>query len=83
MRRFVAPLVLAALIGCSLLVRVWVNRRFQAPQLVCDEFIYGGIAKSLATTGHLRLRGEAVSGANLLYPALIAPAWLAHRMATV
>ena len=83
MRRFAAPLALAALVVGSVLVRSWVNRRFEAPQLLCDEFIYGGIAKSFATTGYLRLRGTAVSGVNLLYPALIAPAWLAHRMSTV
>jgi hypothetical protein len=83
MRRFAAPIVLAAMIGCSLLVRVWINGRVEAPQVLCDEFIYGAIAKSFATTGHLRLRGAAVSGANLLYPVLIAPAWLAHRMSTV
>ncbi len=65
------------------MVRVWVNRGFEAPQLLCDEFIYGGIAKSFATTGDLRLRGEGVNGVNLLYPALIAPAWLAHKMSTV
>lgn len=69
------------MIGVSVVVRGSLNRRFEAPQLLCDEFIYAGIAKSFATTGHLSYRGGPES-ANLLYPVLIAPAWLAQTMTT-
>ena len=76
-------LTLVALIASSALVRVWVNRGFEGPQLVCDEYIYAGIARRFATTGHLDFAGGPSVGGSLLYPALIAPAWLAHRMSTV
>jgi hypothetical protein len=48
---------------------------------MCDEFIYAGIAKSLATSGHFTFRGEP-NTVSLVYPALIAPAWWAHSMDT-
>ncbi len=72
-----------ALVASSALVRVWVNRGFEGPQLLCDEYIYAGIARRFATTGHLDLGGGPSAGGSLLYPALIAPAWLAHKMSTV
>ena len=59
------------------------NRDFQGPQLYCDEYIYAGIARSFATTGHLHYRGGPAAGGALLYPILIAPAWLEHTMTTV
>ncbi len=62
-------------------VRVWLTRRIAAPQLLCDEFIYADIAKSVATKGHFLVRHEA-SRLSLVYPALIAPAWWADSMAT-
>ena len=58
------------------------NRGFQGPQILCDEYIYAGIARGFATTGHLGFGGGPSLGSALLYPALIAPAWLAHTMAT-
>jgi hypothetical protein len=48
---------------------------------MCDEFIYAGIAKSVALTGHYSLRDEP-NTASYVYPALIAPAWWSHSMAT-
>jgi hypothetical protein len=71
------------MIAASSLIRVWVNRSFEGPQILCDEFIYAGLAKSFATTGHLKLGGGPTAGGSLLYSALIAPAWLAHKMSTV
>jgi hypothetical protein len=63
-------------------IRLWLNRTVAAPQILCDEFIYGDLAKNFATTGHLLIRGE--SGfANPLYAVLISPAWLVtHSMTT-
>lgn len=75
--------MLAALVVCSALVRIWVNRGFEGPHQLCDEYIYAGIARRFATTGHLDLAGGPSAGGSLLYPALIAPAWLAHKMSTV
>jgi len=48
---------------------------------MCDEFIYAGIAKSLASSGQFAFRDEP-NRVSLLYPALIAPAWWAHSMET-
>ena len=77
-------LTLVALVASSALVRVWVNRRLRGTRtFVCDEYIYAGIARRFATTGHLDFAGGPSVGGSLLYPALIAPAWLAHKMSTV
>jgi hypothetical protein len=62
-------------------IRLWLNRTIGAPQILCDEFIYGDLAKNFATTGHLLIRGE--SGfANPLYAVLISPAWLVTHSTT-
>jgi len=82
LRSHAPGLALCALVAGSAIFRFWSNRGFEAPQLYCDEYIYAGIARSFATTGHLHyVRGPAAGGA-LLYPVLIAPAWLAHTMTT-
>lgn len=83
MRRFAPRLALVSMIAASVLIRVWVNRGFEGPQILCDEFIYAGIARRFATTGHLELGGGPTAGGSLLYSALIAPAWLVHKMSTV
>lgn len=93
LRRLFGPgLALASLVVCSAAVRIWVNRSFQGPQLLCDEYIYADIARHFATTGHLGFGsgfggngfgGGPTGGGSLFYPLLIAPAWLAHRMSTV
>jgi hypothetical protein len=82
-RPHAAGVALFALVTCSALVRVRVNHGFQGPQLYCDEYIYAGIARNFATTGHLHYEEGPAGGGALLYPILIAPAWLAHTMATV
>ncbi len=48
---------------------------------MCDEFVYAGIAKSLASSGQFAFRHEP-NTVSLVYPALIAPAWWAHSMET-
>jgi hypothetical protein len=62
--------------------RFWVNRSFEGPQIYCDEYIYAGIARDFATHGHLVFQGGPAAGGALLYPVLIAPAWLVHTMST-
>ena len=61
-------------------IRSYLARKVAAPQLMCDEFIYAGIAKSLASNGHFAFRHE--PNTVSLYPALIAPAWWASSMQT-
>src|SRR5215208_6350959 len=75
-------LALCALIVCSVLGRFWVNGSFEGPQIYCDEYIYAAIARDFATSGHLQFQGGPAAGGALLYPILIAPAWLAHAMST-
>jgi hypothetical protein len=72
---------LVALVIGSIALRIFLARKIAAPQLLCDEFIYAGVAKSLALHGHFMLRHEP-NGASFVYPALIAPAWWANSMET-
>jgi hypothetical protein len=62
-------------------VRTALADRIVTPQLLCDEFIYAGIAKSLAANGHFMFRHEP-NGVSFVYPALLAPAWRAGSMET-
>jgi hypothetical protein len=62
-------------------VRIWAGSRVEAPILLCDEFIYAELAESFADEGKLLLRGEP-SYQSLLYPVLLAPAWLASSVET-
>ena len=50
-------------------IRSYLARKVAAPQLMCDEFIYAGIAKSLASNGHFAFRHEP-NTVSLVYPAL-------------
>ena len=70
------------LVLASVTVRTFLANKIVAPQLLCDEFIYADIAKSVALDGHFTLRGEP-SVVSYVYPALLAPAWWARSMETV
>ena len=70
------------LVLASVTVRTFLANKIAAPQLLCDEFIYADIAKSLALAGHFRVRDEP-NVVSFVYPALLAPAWWAHSMETV
>jgi hypothetical protein len=73
-----------ALVGALLLalvVRIRIGARVEAPLLVCDEYIYAELSQSFAEEGRLLLRGEP-SYQSLVYPILLAPAWLADSVET-
>jgi hypothetical protein len=71
---------LVALVALSVLVRYAFSRRIVAPWILQDELIYSELAKSLAEHGQPRVRDEPYIGAfGLLYPLLIAPAYLLHE----
>jgi hypothetical protein len=72
----VALLVIAAAV-----FRTVLDSRFEAPVVLCDEFIYANLAKNLAQHGRYLLRG-APEHQSYLYPLLLAPAWFAHSMST-
>lgn len=71
-----AGLLLAAIVG-------WIiaGRRIEAPWIFGDELTYSEYAKSFADSGEFLFREQ--SGAFVsIYPALIAPAWLADSVTT-
>jgi hypothetical protein len=72
----VALLVIAAAV-----FRTVLDSRFEAPVVLCDEFIYANLAKNLAQHGRYLLRG-APEHQSYLYPLMLAPAWFAHSMST-
>ena len=66
---------LAAIVGCSAIVRILLTRQLVAPWIMVDELVYSELAKSFAATGHFEIRGVPTSGYGFVYPILIAPAW--------
>jgi hypothetical protein len=71
----------AALVVAAAATRTVLDRRFAAPVVLCDEFIYANLAKNLAEHGQYLLRGTP-RHQSYLYPLLLAPAWFAHSMST-
>jgi hypothetical protein len=82
LRSHAAGVALCAVIVCSVLGRFWVNRGFEGPQIYCDEYTYAAMARDFTTSGHLEFPGGPAAPGSLLYPLLIAPAWLVHTMST-
>lgn len=76
-----AGLALALLILAATVARIVVARGMKAPVVLCDEFIYSGIARNIAEHGRYAYR-EVPSHQSYIYPLLIAPAWLWHSMET-
>jgi hypothetical protein len=68
---------LALLVLASFLVRLQLSRGVVAPYIFTDELTYSELAKSLAESGDRLVRGVPATGYGLVYPALIAPAYLA------
>jgi hypothetical protein len=68
---------LAAIVGLSWLLRLWLVRGMAAPFVFVDEAIYTELARSLADSGSFAVRETAVSGYSILYPALLAPVYAA------
>jgi Dolichyl-phosphate-mannose-protein mannosyltransferase len=54
-------------------------RQARGPWIMVDELIYSELAKSIASSGHLLVRGHVERGYGLVYPALISPAWVLAR----
>jgi hypothetical protein len=76
-----SALALAGALLLALIVRISIGARVEAPLLLCDEFIYAELAQSFADEGRLLLRGEP-SYQSVLYPILLAPAWLGDSAET-
>jgi hypothetical protein len=77
------PLVLAGGLLFALAVRIALARGIATPWIMIDELTYSELAKNFAERGHFLLRDQASPFYNLVYPALISPAWLADPVSTV
>jgi hypothetical protein len=73
-----AKLVLAGLVGVSFVVRFVVALAHATPLYFPDEYIYGGIARSLAEHGKPLIRGGPAHFPAMLEPLAAAPFWLFH-----
>jgi hypothetical protein len=77
-----AVLALAAMIVLSVVVRAVLAWRIPTPWIMVDELLYSELAKSFAERGELLIRDLPYGRLSLIYPILIAPAWLVDEMAT-
>jgi positive regulator of sigma E activity len=68
---------LGGIVVVSFALRAWLARSMVAPFVMVDELVYSELARSLAEDASFAVRGSATSGYSLLYPLMIAPAYLA------
>lgn len=71
-----AVLPLTAIVGFSVFMQVRFAGTISVPWIVPDELIYSELAKSIASASLPGIRGVPMFGYGVLYPVLIAPAWL-------
>lgn len=76
------PLLVSGAVLLVLAVRIWVAFKIATPWIFLDELLYGELAKSIASGGHLWVRGVPADIPSVLYPAAIAPAWLLNDVGT-
>jgi hypothetical protein len=69
---------LAGLVALSVLARYGVGRRMVAPWIMVDEIVYSELARSIAESARLLVRGEPVGSLayGVVYPGLLSPAFL-------
>jgi hypothetical protein len=72
-------LALGGLVGVSFAFRLVAALAHATPLYFPDEYIYGTIARSIATTGKPAVRGIPAHFPALLEPLLAAPFWLTHN----
>jgi hypothetical protein len=77
-----AAVALVGMLLAAVAIRLWLSREITTPWIMIDELLYSEMAKSFATSGHFLVRDAPTSLNNVVYPALISPAWLAHPMGT-
>ena len=74
-------------LGVGVILFAWVARLLLAldiptPWLLLDELVYAELSKGIADHGHYELRGESPLLYSVVYPFLLAPAWLADSVPT-
>ena len=67
---------LVVLVGISTLARAALNLGVSSPWILPDEVVYSDLAKSIASGRFPAVRGVHELGWGVVYPALIAPAWV-------
>ena len=77
-----AWLVLGGIALAAVAGRLWLAGQIPTPWIMVDEIIYSELAKSLAESATLNIRGQPSAFYSLVYPLLIAPSWWASTMAT-
>jgi len=71
-----ARLTLGSIVGISFAVRLLAGLAHATPLYFPDEYIYASLARNLATSGRLAIRGTPAHFPALLEPLLAAPFWL-------
>jgi hypothetical protein len=77
-----AAIALGGMLLVAVAARLWLSRQIVTPWIMIDELLYSEMAKSFASSGDFLVRDAPTSLNNVVYPALISPAWLAHPMGT-
>lgn len=73
---------LGLIVSASFVLRAWLSRDMVAPFIMTDELTYAELGRSLAAGGSFAIRDVAVNGYGVLYPVLIAPAYVAFESLT-
>ncbi len=73
-----ARLLLSGIVAASFLLRFVAALWHTTPLYFPDEYIYSGIARSLAESGRPLIRGSSAHFPAMLEPLLAAPFWLTH-----
>jgi hypothetical protein len=76
LRRVPAWAWLAGIVVASIVFRAWLGSRMAAPFIFTDELQYQENARSLAAGDGIRVRDEPYGIVSVLYPLLLAPAYL-------
>ena len=76
LRRVPAWTWLGVIVTGSIVFRTWLGSRMPAPFIFTDELHYQENARSLAAGAGLQVRDEAFGVVSVLYPLLLAPAYL-------
>jgi len=81
--RVLSPRVaVGAVVAAGTVVQALLARLVPMPSVFPDEYLYSQLGRSLATTGHLTIRGVNPNFLPVLEPILTAPVWLAHDVGT-
>jgi hypothetical protein len=76
------PLVVGGAILLAVAARLALAFGIATPWIMIDELTYSELAKNFAERGDFLLRDRSSPIYNLVYPALISPAWLADPIST-